>query len=304
VEQLKSFFGEIQNKVQTRLDIGGHHRAVTAPPSCVRHIRFYLSTQRRSHGYKPITKAWRTETDSGAARRRWTTSGRKSPAWQNWNGRWAEETPSEPHRGSQRGRSRLNQTDFFPTLNAKKPTIEVPGFSLVREYTSPEEERVLLGHIETGPWETDWRRRIQQYGLGYSETGVRPTWLRDFPDWLVQLAARVQRDAHLERFPENCVINEYIPPLGIGPHKDYPAFGPTIACISLGSAVILDLMTPDRATRVSADVPARSLWVMTGEARSRWLHTIAARLNDVVRGERRKRQRRVSITFRTATMVQ
>jgi alkylated DNA repair dioxygenase AlkB len=104
----------------------------------------------------------------------------------------------------------------------------------------------------------------------------------------------------MERFPENCVINEYLPPLGIGPHKDYPAFGSTIACVSLASAVILDLMSPDRATRIPVDVPARSLWVMTGEARSRWMHGIAARLTDTVAGERRKRGRRVSVTFRTA----
>jgi alkylated DNA repair dioxygenase AlkB len=178
--------------------------------------------------------------------------------------------------------------------------VDVPGFSLRKDYIDVHEEATLLAHIDAQLWETDWRRRIQQYGLGYSgEHGRTPGWLRDFPDWLVPLAQRVSHDAPLERFAENCVINEYIPPLGIGPHRDYGAFGPTVACVSLGSDIILDLTHPERGLRVPVHVPARSLWVLTGEARSEWLHGIAGRLSDVIDGERRKRERRVSITFRT-----
>jgi alkylated DNA repair dioxygenase AlkB len=108
------------------------------------------------------------------------------------------------------------------------------------------------------------------------------------------------QDATFKSFPGNCVINEYIPPLGIAPHRDYPAFGERIACVSLGSDIILDFVAADRSQRVPVHVPARSLWVITGPARNKWLHAIAPRLNDVIAGERRKRTRRVSITFRTA----
>ncbi len=181
--------------------------------------------------------------------------------------------------------------------------IAIPGFSLVQDYVTSDEERELLRNVDEGPWETDWRRRIQQYGMGYAgDHGGTPSWVRDFPQWLIPIAARVQKDAGLARFPENCVINEYIPPLGIGPHKDYPAFGPTIACISLGSDIVIDFTSP-RGTKVPVIVPARSFWVMTGEARSAWTHGIASRLNDVINGERRRRGRRVSITFRTANAV-
>jgi alkylated DNA repair dioxygenase AlkB len=192
----------------------------------------------------------------------------------------------------------MSQGQLFST--AETANDPVPGFSLQADYVTADEERELLAHVENGPWETDWRRRIQQYGLGYSDSGGKPTWIRDLPEWLLPLAERVARDAGFERFPENCVINEYIPPLGIGPHRDYPAFGPTIACVSLGSDVILDLTKADRGKRVSIHVPARSLWIMTDEARTKWLHSIAARLTDPINGERRKRGRRVSITFRTA----
>jgi alkylated DNA repair dioxygenase AlkB len=193
----------------------------------------------------------------------------------------------------------MAQTELFSIHDAKSE-IAVPGFSLQLDYITAEDERELLAHVENGPWATDWRRRIQQFGLGYSDSGGRPSWIRDLPEWLLPLADRVARDAGFERFPENCVINEYIPPLGIGPHRDYPAFGPTIACVSLGSDVVLDLTKADRSERVSAHVPARSLWILSGEARTKWLHGIAARLTDPIAGERRKRGRRVSITFRTA----
>jgi alkylated DNA repair dioxygenase AlkB len=193
----------------------------------------------------------------------------------------------------------MSQAELFETKQSEVGA-GVPEFSLRRDYISAQEERELVAHVENGPWETDWRRRIQQYGLGYSGDNGRASWVRDLPEWLLPLAGRVARDAGFERFPENCVINEYIPPLGIGPHRDYPAFGPTIACVSLGSDVVLDLTKADRSERVSALVPARSLWVLSGEARTKWLHGIATRLTDPIDGERRKRARRVSITFRTA----
>ena len=192
------------------------------------------------------------------------------------------------------------QADLF--LADKGPDIAaIQGFSLRLDYVTADEERELIAHVDRGPWETDWRRRIQQYGLGYAgEHGKSAMWLRDLPDWLLPLAGRVAKDAGFERFPENSVINEYIPPLGIGPHKDYSTFGPTIACVSLGSDVVMDFSHPEKGLRLPVHVPARSLWVITGEARSEWRHAIAARLTDVIGGERRARGRRISITFRTA----
>jgi alkylated DNA repair dioxygenase AlkB len=184
---------------------------------------------------------------------------------------------------------------------AREDPPSIPGFSLRLDYVIAEEERELIAHVDQGTWETDWRRRIQQYGLGYGEGhGKKATWLRGLPDWLLPLAGRVAKDAGFARFPGNSVINEYIPPLGIGPHRDYDAFGPTIACVSLGSDIVMDFTYPERGLRVPVHMPARSLWIITGEARSEWRHAIASRLTDVIGGERRPRGRRISITFRTA----
>ena len=39
---------------------------------------------------------------------------------------------------------------------------KVPGLTLQPDYVAPHEERKLLAALENGPWENDWRRRIQQ----------------------------------------------------------------------------------------------------------------------------------------------
>jgi alkylated DNA repair dioxygenase AlkB len=194
----------------------------------------------------------------------------------------------------------MRQQSLFPADTTRSQSVEIPGFSIRENYITAEEEQFLIAQAEAGPWETDWRRRIQQYGVGYGEGSNVPVWTRDIPEWLQPLARRVTEDAHFPRFPENCVINEYIPPLGIGPHKDYSTFGPTVACVSLGSDIVIDFTHPKRRLRVPVEVLARSFWVITGEARSGWLHGIASRLTDMIAGERRHRERRISITFRTA----
>src|SRR5689334_20278418 len=135
---------------------------------------------------------------------------------------------------------------FCVEHNEQAQEIPIPGFKLIEEYLTPKEEQFYLEQVELGPWQQDFRRRIQQYGVGYAgELRSKPVWVRDFPQWLIPLAERVAKDAPLERFPENCVINEYIPPLGIGPHKDYPDFGPVVACVSLGSDIVMDFANSD-----------------------------------------------------------
>src|SRR5687767_13964687 len=106
----------------------------------------------------------------------------------------------------------MAQAELFETKQGEMDQ-GVPGFWMRRDYISAAEEHELLAQVETGSWETDWRRRIQQYGLGYSGDNGKSSWVRDLPERLLPLAGQVARDAGFERFPENCVINEYIPPL-------------------------------------------------------------------------------------------
>jgi hypothetical protein len=102
------------------------------------------------------------------------------------------------------------QGQLFPEPVCPTDALSIPGFSLRPDYIEADQEHALLREIDKGPWETDWRRRIQQYGLGYSDAGGEPICIREFPKWREPLADRVGTDAHFERYPENCVINEYV----------------------------------------------------------------------------------------------
>ncbi len=194
----------------------------------------------------------------------------------------------------------MRQQELFAAgAVSDNPGSPIPGFALELDYISPAEEQELMTHIDSERWEHEWRRRRQQYGLGYSSgSGRSPVWLRDFPAWLCPLADRVSRQA-FGRPAENCVINEYIPPQGIGPHRDYAAFGPVVACVSLGSDIVMDFTLPERRLFVPVYVPRGSFWTIQGEARWKWQHGIAPRLTDTIEGEKRLRSRRISITFRT-----
>ncbi len=193
----------------------------------------------------------------------------------------------------------MGQQELFPLTAIKPEPVAIPGFRLELDYISAAEEQALIANVDAQSWESNWRRRIQQYGLGYaSGSSNAPGWLRDFPPWLLALAERVSQDA-FDRFAENCVINEYIPPQGIGAHRDYDAFGPVVACVSLGSDIVMNFTEPDRQLRVPVHVPARSFWTISGEARWKWLHGIAPRFRDRIAGELHSRARRISITFRT-----
>ena len=196
----------------------------------------------------------------------------------------------------------MRQTALFPLPEpATRP--RVPGLVIKPDYIDEAEEKRLLQRIEEEPWGTDFKRRVQQYGLGYGDDeGGEVAWVRDFPPWLDELAQRVMREGWLPRYPENCVVNDYAPGVGIGPHRDYPPFGSEIAAVSLLSDVVIDFARPDGSdkAKIPVVVPARSLWVASGEARWKWTHGIAPRLSDVIDGERRRRGRRVSVTFRVA----
>lgn len=191
----------------------------------------------------------------------------------------------------------MRQQSLFPSAPPAAP--RVPGLSLCRDYVDVAEERALIADVDAGAWNLDFKRRVQLYGLGYGDGG-ETAWVRDFPPWLEALAQRLVRDQWLPRAPDNCVINDYAPGVGIGPHIDFPAFDAPVVALSLLSDVIVSFARRGGDEAVALEVPARSLWVARGEARWAWTHAIAARRSDVLDGERRRRERRVSITFRVA----
>ena len=178
----------------------------------------------------------------------------------------------------------------------------IPGLGYVPDFVPPGQEAELLARIDATPWRHDLKRRVQHYGYRYdyrARTVTPSDRLGDLPGWLAPLADRLWDAGWFARRPDQVIVNEYQPGQGISAHIDCaPCFGDTIASLSLGSPAVMRFTRPGDAP-VDLPLPARSLVVLSGEARYDWRHAIPARKSDPGPHGRIPRARRVSLTFRT-----
>lgn len=178
-----------------------------------------------------------------------------------------------------------------------------PDARYIPDYLGCIESTTILNHIDQAEWKTDLKRRVQHYGYRYDYRARRASsddYLGPLPIWLQATAEKLSEDGHFSDVPEQVIINEYEPGQGIAPHVDCePCFGETIASISLGSVCEMCFQHKLSEDVKSILLEPNSLLVLSDRARYNWTHGIAARKSDVIAGERRFRQRRVSLTFRT-----
>ncbi|GAA4055189.1 alpha-ketoglutarate-dependent dioxygenase AlkB [Actinomadura miaoliensis] len=163
-------------------------------------------------------------------------------------------------------------------------------------------QRRLSQDIDTAPWSSQLRRRVQHYGhrYDYGRRGVGGASAPPLPAWAVSLANRLHEEGHFDRPPDQVIVNEYLPGQGISAHVDcVPCFGPAVASVSLLSACVMEFTHPEEGTRVPVRLVPGSLCVMTGPARFTWRHAIPARKSDPGPDGRMPRGRRVSVTMRT-----
>lgn len=189
-------------------------------------------------------------------------------------------------------------TPTTTTVTTVHPT--VAGLRVIENLLTCERETELLAAVDSEPWSCVLKRRTQHYGYAYDYTtrtlptrlGPLPVWSNDVVDALV--AAGVFSETAR---PNQLIVNEYLPGQGIAPHVDSNVFGEPIVSVSLGSAIVMTLSRPGY-TDVGVTLPRRSALILTGQARSVWRHSIAARKTDVINQVRQDRSRRVSLTFR------
>ncbi|WP_419854533.1 alpha-ketoglutarate-dependent dioxygenase AlkB [Candidatus Poriferisodalis sp.] len=185
-----------------------------------------------------------------------------------------------------------------------------PGLEYHEEFLTASEELDLLGCADASGWLSDISRRVQHFGFKYDYSD---RWLDEtarigsLPGWLAELACKaygsvsedVQRLLDPKQPFEQAIINEYLPGQGIAPHVDRDCFGPVVATVSLGAAINMDFRCDATGEEHGERLARRSLLVLRGEARTDWRHSIAKRKSDLWNGQQFKRERRVSITFRT-----
>jgi alkylated DNA repair dioxygenase AlkB len=172
----------------------------------------------------------------------------------------------------------------------------IAGLEYRPNFISEAEERYLIGHLsgeDLSPFRFHgWtgKRLTRTYGWRYDfdDSSFAPA--EPIPDWLQPLRAKAASFAGFQ--PEefaHVLLVRYDPGAGIGWHRDRPQFEIVVG-VSLGSPATLRFRRrrPGGFDRTQTEVLPRSAYLLSGEARHQWEHSIAP--GDTLR---------FSITFRT-----
>lgn len=125
----------------------------------------------------------------------------------------------------------------------------------------------------------DWQpvhaesRCVLQFGYAYDYASHGRTPLKEtkaIPEFLRGCVREAE-----SRFPgvkfNQVIVNRYLPGQGISAHIDRDSFGPFIVCFSLGT-VSGRMVFRNGDKKFELEVPPRSLYAMTGEARYKYTH--------------------------------
>jgi alkylated DNA repair dioxygenase AlkB len=173
---------------------------------------------------------------------------------------------------------------------------EPRGFRYREGILAADEEAALvasLGQLSLKPFEFHGHlgnRRVVSFGLKYDYGRRAVEQASAMPAFLDNLLVRVSEFAGLDPDAFRQVgVNEYRPGAGIGWHKDKPQFGIVVG-VSLLAPATMRFRRADgsRWNRISHAVKPRSIYLLSGEARTGWEHSIAPQT-----------ELRYSVTFRT-----
>ena len=155
------------------------------------------------------------------------------------------------------------------------------GARIVEGVIPAEQAAALVGQIEKREWKPWFDRRMQVYG---DADEARSRGADDeFPPWGNEIAAAAR--PYAEADAEQITIDEYLPGQGIPMHHDPQTFGPTVLIVTLAGNWAMrfrharthpyfrDGLDDDEV----AVLPVGSMLVLTGEARSIWMHGVCRR---------------------------
>jgi alkylated DNA repair dioxygenase AlkB len=171
---------------------------------------------------------------------------------------------------------------LFPPLDSKAKVPVPQGFRYLPEFLDNAEERALataLSGLDLKPFEFHGHvgnRRVVSFGLRYhySRRGIERS--DPPPPFLDDLRIEIANFASLE--PAEFVqlgVNEYRPGAGIGWHRDKSEFGDVVGVSLLHPAKMrFRKRKGDGWVRTSHILEPRSVYLLTGEARQVWEHSI------------------------------
>jgi len=191
----------------------------------------------------------------------------------------------------------------------------VPGATLIEDFVTEQEEVEMLACVDGDErWQRLAKRKVLHYGYAF-DYGTRdanePTKpMPAFVNEILTRASALNAPGAGECLDcDQLTVNEYVCGVGIAPHVDtHSAFGATIMSLSLAGRAVMEFRlheggdSTEPSERRAILMPPRSLLVLHGEARYRWLHYIPHRKRDALVGEdecETREERRVSFTFRS-----
>jgi alkylated DNA repair dioxygenase AlkB len=150
-----------------------------------------------------------------------------------------------------------------------------PGFIYEPDFITPAEEKTLMAEFKKAPLKT-----FNFKGYESKRRGKSYTKERGFPTKLRPILERVSKFLKIKlETIEHALISEYIPSTGIGWHRDQPPYDKIIG-LSFGTAVpfrfrkLSPIKDKKKWEHITITAEPRSLYVMAGESRSLWQHSI------------------------------
>lgn len=160
---------------------------------------------------------------------------------------------------------------------------EPSGLVHVGDFISASEESELLGDVRSLPFQPfafhGWfgKRETVSFGWRYDFNDSRMHAAAPIPDFLLPLRTRAAALAGLKPAQlEQALVIRYDVGAAIGWHRDRPAFDKVVG-ISLLSPCVLRFRKRDGRgfRRFSLDAQPRSAYLLSGEIRHEWEHSIA-----------------------------
>ena len=185
----------------------------------------------------------------------------------------------------------MSQLALFPDQAAGPK-----GLRYAREFVSRETERDLISRIAQLPLQPfqfgafEGNRRVKSFGFRYDYTAQKKLEAEPIPEWLHAIARSVEGFGDGPAGSVRQVLcTDYDVGVGIGWHRDKPHFDKVFG-LSLGAPCKFRFRRRigEKWERYAFDAEPRSIYMMDGESRQIWEHSIPP-----------VEQRRHSITFRT-----
>jgi alkylated DNA repair dioxygenase AlkB len=180
----------------------------------------------------------------------------------------------------------MAQFDLFGGGALERPSGKEPalpeGFRYAADLITRSEEEALLGLVRELPFKEfefhgyTGKRRVVSFGWRYDFSGRQLRKVDDMPDFLRALRPPAAAFAGLS--PESLqhvLVTEYAAGAGIGWHRDKNVFEKVIGISLLAPCVFrLRRRVGESFERVNVTAEPRSVYLLSGAARTEWEHSI------------------------------